>query len=64
MPEKLDKWTVKRKLQERRLCAYEVADYLNITESALSKRLRAPTQQQVEEVLSAIDRLAEKKTAV
>ena len=63
MPDKVDKWTVKRKLQESRVYGYEVAEELKITESGLSKRLRNPSAEQAAEIMEAINRISAKRAA-
>jgi predicted transcriptional regulator len=60
MPEVLDKYTIKRVLKERRIYAYEIAEEMHLCESALSKRLRNPTAEQVKEILQIIDKISKR----
>jgi predicted transcriptional regulator len=60
MPEVLDKFTVKRLLKEKRVFAWEVAEEMHLCESALSKRLRNPTAEQVKEILQTIEKISKR----
>lgn len=59
--EAVDRWTVKKALQKQHVHGYELAEHLGICESALSKRLRNPTADQVKEMLAAINTITGKR---
>ena len=62
MPDKIrDKWEFKSYLQRKRIYSYELADRLNITESALSVRIRRATPEQLKELAMIVDDLAKKR---
>lgn len=63
MKEALTKWDIKSKLGKHDIRAYEVASYLNITESAFSKRLRCASPEQLAEIDAAVDALIQKKAS-
>lgn len=55
-----DRYDFKRLLESKRVRAFEVANYLGLTESALSKRLRNPSEAQLEEMVTAVMEIAKK----
>ena len=59
----LSAWDIKKKLGENGIKAYELASFLNITESAFSKRLRTASPEQLKEISSACDEYIKQKKA-
>ena len=64
MKERMDGWALKKRIKQSKVYNYEIAEVLNITESALSKRLRAPTREQYNEILDAMAKIKGSKNGL
>ena len=63
MKEQISKWSIKARLGEYKLKQYELAAFLNITESGLSKKLREASSEQLKEIDRAVDELIRQRKA-
>lgn len=63
MKERMDGWTLKRKIRDGGCFNYEIAEALKITESALSKRLRNPSREQAEQIEKALETVKKRKAS-
>lgn len=63
MREQITKWSIKAKIGAAGLKAYEVAEYMHLTESAFSKRLRVASPEHLAEIDAAVDALIQKKAS-
>ena len=62
MADRSDGWALKKRIRDCRVFGYEIAAELNITESALSKQLRAPTKAQEKEIVGALERIIKRRS--